>query len=154
MRGAFPIKKWSKECVRDVTSLGGFTLYWFIIFLFIGLTEWSLVGKLIFSFFVTMGIAYVIRIIYFKERPLREFYATHVERMEASSFPSLHTMRFSALATVLVPYFDNFLAGVFLGIFVVVVGLSRMNLKKHYLIDVVVGLLLGVMVGVFAVKFI
>ena len=141
------IKKWSKETVRDITSLGGFAIYWLVIFLFLAMMQWNLVLRLLFAFGITVAVAYVIRLFYYRDRPKKESYKSHLEKMDASSFPSLHTLRSAAFAVVLIPFFNNLLVSILLITYAILVGFTRIGLKKHHFSDVLFGWIVGFLIG-------
>lgn len=70
-----------------------------------------------------------------------------------SSFPSGHTATAFALATVLVLMARNKSAQLFILFGAVMVGYSRIYLAQHFLLDVMIGALIGTTSGILAVYF-
>ena len=138
------MKQVIETMVRDVTSLGGvvFTLVLLLI-------EWkrNLFWQLLFGFVVLLGIVVVIRTFYFKDRPKKQKFSNFIERLDASSFPSLHAARamFVALAFGL----EYGLLGLWL-IFAAAICYSRIYLRKHDWVDVTAGVVLGI--GVYVIS--
>lgn len=64
-----------------------------------------------------------------------------------NSFPSGHTLTAFALATFMVGYFKNQNLSLLFLALAVLAGFSRIYLAQHFLIDVCIGSLLGVIIG-------
>ncbi|MBI2151801.1 phosphatase PAP2 family protein, partial [Candidatus Woesearchaeota archaeon] len=64
-------------------------------------------------------------------------------KLDASSFPSWHTARALFLALIFSEKFNYFPLTVFLITITVIVAYSRLYLKKHDIIDVLGGIVLG-----------
>ncbi|MEQ9402983.1 MAG: phosphatase PAP2 family protein [Cyclobacteriaceae bacterium] len=75
-----------------------------------------------------------------------------VELREFNSFPSGHTMTAFAMATFLTFVIARKEWAVILLIFAVLVGLSRLYLNQHFMIDVTTGSVIGVGVSLIAYK--
>ncbi len=135
------LRKHLDEFFRDITSLGSFALFLLVLLLFIAS---PLLAPLFFGFFVTLAAAVLIRIVYFKNRPKKEEHANFMERLDASSFPSLHAARIAFLALVLSTYFSNRYLSVIFFTLAVLVSYSRVYLQKHDWWDVVGGIAVGI----------
>ena len=95
------VKTYLKEAFIAVTALG--TAYFYsilIIFLFL-LKEYEAAIHLIIGLLLCYLFVFIIRLFYFKERPIKEDYFNLFTRINASSFPSLHTLSSVYVATVL-----------------------------------------------------
>ncbi|HLC32652.1 MAG TPA: phosphatase PAP2 family protein [Candidatus Nanoarchaeia archaeon] len=135
-----------EELWRDVGALGGFPIF-FVLTLFALFFSRFLFGSLLIGFVLTLGLTTLIRAIYFHDRPIKETYNNFIRKIHASSFPSLHTMRASLVATVLGMSIQNYpLFALFL-VTAAGVGYSRVRSKRHFIKDVVVGYILGVLIG-------
>lgn len=64
-----------------------------------------------------------------------------------NSFPSGHTLTAFALATFMVCYFKNQKLSLLFLALAILAGFSRIYLAQHFLIDVCIGSLLGVIIG-------
>ncbi len=139
------------EFWQDLKALAGVPLFVAVIVLF------YVVGKPVFAFqlFIGLALAYAltfgIRTFYFRLRPDKEKYSTYFGRINASSFPSMHAMRASVLATLLILFFNNSLLTVLFIIGALGVGYARVAQKRHYTSDVIVGLVLGVLIALLSV---
>ncbi len=131
---------------RDVTSLGGAFFYGLVSLLALAVGEMELFIRLVIGFALCVGITSLIRVFYFKNRPAKQNYHNFLERLDASSFPSLHTARIVFLCITLAGFFqDNYVTGV-LTFVAVLVAYSRTYLQKHDWWDLLGGVVLGVVV--------
>ena len=128
---------------RDITALGGTFFYIFITLLVgvIGKTE--VLQKLALSFIITMIVIVGIRTFYFKPRPAKQSYHNYIERLDASSFPSWHTARAIILALFVGKSIQSLPVIIFLIAIALLVGYSRIYLRKHDYGDVLGGMVLG-----------
>lgn len=134
----------------------------------VGALAWCCIGQLsaivtvwilIVTLCITFACGALIKFIYYKERPTPQHYANWWRKIDASSFPSIHT----AYATVFLCtsiflgyqiYETNMVASVFIviggAIFYTLIAASRVVLKKHFFIDIVFGTLLWLVAVAFA----
>ena len=141
------LRKYLKEGLIAVTALGTayFYLALIIFLLLLGLKTkalYLLVGLLICYFSVL-----TLRVFYFKERPEKEDYFNLFTRLNASSFPSLHTITSMYTATVLGTIVNITTITIFFYTIAVLIAFSRVYIKKHFWIDVIVGWLIGAIVS-------
>ena len=88
----------------------------------------------------------LIKIILPKTRPNGQKYNNLLEKIDAGSFPSLHSSRITIVYLTLF-YFGTLL--VFKIIFISIIPLvmlSRINLKKHFLTDIIGGFVIGLII--------
>lgn len=99
----------------------------------------------------------VIKLLFYKPRPIPYIFKNWIEKIDASSFPSIHTSNATVIGLIrswwwhqsIVAGSDRF---IIVPILVGVVGicaaiaLSRIELKKHYPIDVLCGMMFGVLI--------
>ncbi|MBD3319155.1 phosphatase PAP2 family protein [Candidatus Woesearchaeota archaeon] len=142
-----------KEVITDITSFGGMPIFLVAIFLFYFADQtmmWRLIAAIIVAYVVTIAI----RAVYFKRRPDKSKVHTAVDRIAQSSFPSLHAMRSTILA-ILVMMFYQHPAVYVVGISIIVVtGFSRVFLKRHDSVDVIAGTIIGVLISAGAFLFV
>jgi membrane-associated phospholipid phosphatase len=145
----FPVK----EAMQDYTALGGLSLYALFIIIFMAAGSYIMAGRLALALLILYAVVIVIRLLYFKERPEKRDYGNMVERLDASSFPSMHTARASSLAMILG-------AETTLAVFIILIaaaigiGMARILLKKHDIADVIVGFVIGILIGYIAMAII
>ncbi len=132
-----------KEVIKAVSAFGTLPFYLFlsIFVLLLGETKlfiWLFVG-LIFSYIIMVPI----RLLYYKERPRKESYKNILEKIDASSFPSSHSLKITLIFCLASFYYASiYVAGLFFLLYFFVL-FSRYYLKKHYLIDIAIGSLIG-----------
>lgn len=129
---------------RDITSLGSFAFHFFLILFLLALGNLILVWQLLFSFFFTLLATTVVRMFYFKDRPHKQSHANFIEKIDAASFPSLHTARTVAMVLIVLNTLQNHAVTAFLVAFSALIIYSRVYLKKHDWEDVAGGIILGV----------
>src|SRR3989344_8207253 len=134
--------KFHDEVVRDISAMGGVFFTTLIPLFVLLLGELALFYELVVGLFVVYIVNIGIRQFYFKDRPKKEVYVGWVQRIYASTFPSMHAMRVWFLVTVFGIYFaDTILAGIFL-VVCGPVSYSHHGLVKHYYVDVIAGAVL------------
>ncbi|MEK6809115.1 MAG: phosphatase PAP2 family protein [Nanoarchaeota archaeon] len=134
------IQKQLHTFFRDVTAMGGFAASLLLTLLFISS---PLLVPLIAGSILTAAIVIVIRLFYFKPRPKKKDYSGLLEKIDASSFPSLHSARIVFLALIFSVHFADIYLTILCTIVAALVSYSRIYLRKHYLIDVVGGIVVG-----------
>jgi undecaprenyl-diphosphatase len=136
-----------KEFLHDIGSLGSFPVHIFLlIILFIIPTTYEIGLLNLIGFVLTIIIAYLVRIFYFKHRPNKRTYQTLLEKIDASSFPSIHTARSFSFAVITGAQTNNYLLTALLAI-AVIIGYSRITLEYHHKSDVIAGAVLGIMLA-------
>ncbi|MAE13783.1 hypothetical protein CMO92_04410 [Candidatus Woesearchaeota archaeon] len=127
-----------KSFVRDMTSFGSsYFLAGLIIFcLYI---DRNLAVLLLVAFLISLGIVYLLKKLFFVPRPVPDKPKNFIERIDASSFPSAHSSRAAIFGLQLALWFQDLIFTVLIVIFSLLICWSRIELKRHRLIDVVVG---------------
>ena len=138
-------QKQKQDFWRDITTFGGAYFYFTLVLLFFAVGKTNFALKLTAGFFVIYFTAIIIRLFYFKNRPKKESYDNLLGKIDASSFPSVHSARVVFLALTLSEFSDSFQVKVSLLLFIIAgaVCYSRIAIKKHYWIDVNGGIFLG-----------
>jgi len=138
------LHKYEEILFRDITTFGGAFFYGVLVLFLVLIKEYSFSLKLIWGFLITFIITVIVRKIYFKNRPNKEDYSNLFERIDASSFPSLHAARVTFL-TLALSWFFQFtwtLTTLFV-ILGLLIAYSRIFLKKHDGWDLLGGAVLG-----------
>ena len=138
---------------NDVTIFGSFVFYIFLTALMFGLREYNLSLQLLIAFVISFMLTFGIRLFYHKERPKKQEYKNIIEKLDASSFPSLHSMRAVILLVLFFLQYKSLVIALIFGVLALIVFASRYYLKKHYILDIIVGVMFGVLIG-YAVSFI
>lgn len=132
------------DSFKHISALGSYQIYLIITVFFL------IIGKINEFLFLFIGFLLIkllivpIRIIFFKQRPDKEKYSNIFEKASAASFPSLHSTRTTFLIFFLINYFHY---NIQISLYFISIGTlilySRIYLKRHYIIDVIVGVILG-----------
>jgi undecaprenyl-diphosphatase len=133
-----------KKLMQEITFIGGIIFYLIICLLFLFIKEYSIFLFLILGLFLIYFITLLIRIFYFKPRPKKQEYQNFIQKIDASSFPSVHAARTTFLSLFLLIYSFNIFITIIALILSVLVFYSRIYLKKHDIVDVFVGIILGI----------
>ena len=138
-------KKYTDLVFKDLTTFGGFVFFALVSLVALAFQEFILFYKLIFGFFLTLLTVILFRMIYHKNRPQKQEYKNFVEKMDALAFPSWHASRIVFLALIFTYLFNNnYLTTLFI-ITTLLVVYSRVYLKKHDWVDVLGGIVLGIL---------
>ena len=143
------IKRQKEDLFRDITSLGSLSFYLIISVIFLLVKNYAIFRKLAVGLFLMYALVIPIRTFYFKQRPDKFEYRTYIDRLDASSFPSLHAARTAYICLILIGFFDNSLISVFLAAASLTVLYSRIFLKKHDFIDIAGGAFVAALVYFF-----
>jgi len=128
---------------QELTMLGGFIFYFLLLIFMLALQQLTLFYRLIFGFLFTFLIVLGIRSFYFKSRPNQQIYRNFIEKLDASSFPSLHTARVTFLALLFSFHLQQIYTTIFFSIIALLIIYSRVHLKKHDWKDLLGGIILG-----------
>lgn len=132
-----------EEIIQQVTHIGSIVTYGVVIAFALLLEKYALFWELTLSLALILIIGMSIKFLYFKDRPEKQKYTGKLEKMDASSFPSIHSARITALAIILIVYFNKILITLFLLVIALSVMYSRIYLKKHRYVDLLGGAILG-----------
>ncbi len=137
-------QKQKEDFFRSVTALGDAWFYFTLVLILFALGKTNFATELIIGFFVIYFTAIIIRVFYFKNRPNKEKYNTLVERIDASSFPSVHSARVVFVGLTFAKFLDSLQINLILFAIAAIVCYSRIAIKKHYWTDVIAGIILGI----------
>ena len=132
-----------QEFFRDLTALGGLTLYVVILALTLVFHYYTVLVQLGLGLLMMIVVTMLIRVFYFKNRPRKQDYRNILERLDASSFPSLHTARVVFLAFMAYSVFHNQYVTMVAVLLAALVSYSRIYLQKHDWWDLLGGVVLG-----------
>jgi len=136
-----------EQLLNDIAGLAGMPLIGIVFLLFLILGKYSSAKQLFVGIFIAVLLTVIIRTIYFKLRPNKQKAKNFLQRLDVSSFPSLHSMRAAVVAVIVGNIFQNNLVCVLLSLGVISVGTARVLLKKHHLSDVIAGIISGLIIG-------
>ena len=135
--------------MRDITSLGSTPFYGLVCLFFLLQKNWGIFFQLIIGFILVMIVCYIIKAIYHKERPdhMHSGRPQNIfEKVDLSSFPSVHAARTAILYQVINKNFESFGLWFFMLLFLIVVAYSRVYLRRHTIVDVIGGVIIGIAV--------
>jgi undecaprenyl-diphosphatase len=141
------------DLIRDITALGSLFFYVLLIFLFLLLKNYDIFRRLLMGLVIIYPVTIIFRTFLFKNRPKKIKYDSYIEKLDATSFPSLHAARTAAMAAILVNFFNNFIISILLLFIALAIAYSRIYLKKHDWKDVLGGIVLGIL-AYFSITFI
>ena len=101
------IDRQKHDILRDISALGSLIFYLLLLLITIVLEKYDLFFKMIAGLVLIYIAAVFIRTVHFKERPNKFSHNSYIERLDASSFPSLHASRTAFLGVVLMKYFGS-----------------------------------------------
>jgi len=136
---------------NDVSSFGGSVFYALVVLFLLIFGKMNVALQLIVSFLIIILISFAIKLIFFKNRPKKQKFTNVVEKIDAGSFPSVHSARATSLTFIIlsnIPRLELFLTLIPLAL---LVCYSRIFIKKHFLLDVVGGIVLGVITSFIAI---
>ncbi len=139
------------EYIQDFTALGNPFLLLLVSFFAIQNIRWIspaqiwlvLIGGFLANEFICSGIKYI----WHKPRPNAQTFGDGMEKIDAGSFPSIHAARISFVYSSLayLHYTENqgFILPAICLLVIILVGYSRVFLRRHFAFDVLAGYVFG-----------
>ncbi len=138
-----------------VTFLGDGRFAIIICLIYLALRRWSRACQLIAAFLVSSLVAQILKNIFSMPRPKQYFPAGQysyfidgVTHIGFASFPSGHSTSVFAMATLLAIFDSNKKGNILYLLVAVAVGYSRIYLGQHFLVDVLMGSVIGTLTAV------
>lgn len=147
------MNKLFEQAIKDISALGSLIFYLFISFFILILGDKQLFLWLIIGLFFSYILIIIIRTFYHKNRPSKQLYSNLIEKIDASSFPSHHSLRVTMLLCLLSFYYKSIYLAILLLTVSILVFYSRYYLKKHYVSDIIFGLLLGIIESIIIILY-
>jgi undecaprenyl-diphosphatase len=142
------------QIAENLTALGSMVFFG-IVFIFTFLTDRWISYQLLFATLVSFSLIVLIRLIYFKERPenkgKNKKVSHFVDIIDSSSFPSMHSTNSFIIALILGLNQKSVWVFVFLVLVATLISMTRYYFKKHYPIDIIVGMALGIITSLITV---
>ncbi len=129
-------------------TLFGSPVFYIVLVLILFKFDVAFAFKLFISLIFIEFICIFIKLVYYKERPNPQSRKEFFSKIDANSFPSVHSARISMIVTMLVLHFKSMLIFCIGALVIIGVSYSRMYLKRHYFIDVLVGVFVGIIIAV------
>jgi len=135
------------EIIRDLSALGGFAAYMLALLTFLLLQMFGEFWQLLIGIVLAYAIIAGVRSVYIRDRPKPVQYRTWWQKIDAGTAVSMHAMRATILAIVLINHFRNVWVTTLLIIVALLVAGARVWLKRHYIADAAWGVGVGIIVG-------
>lgn len=139
-----------KEMIFDATAFGGLAFFVASI-VFAAFFDSRLALQLFAGLALSYLVCFSIRWVYFRPRPDGSVIEHWYDRVTQSAFPSLHATRVTALGVIAGVFFDDVWMWVFFSVMVFVTAWTRLLLKRHYVSDVIGGVIGGVLIAALVV---
>lgn len=137
--------KITRKLFEEITFFGGLFFYLSVIIYFLFSDRFFYSQILFYSLLIIYGLTLVIRLFYFRKRPSPETYHNLLQKIDASSFPSVHAARATVLFIFLTRFYYSLTVVILSMFLLIIVFYSRIYLKKHDLFDLLGGLILGIL---------
>ena len=134
-----PFEGMIKDITYDLSSLGSLLFFSLCTLFFVLTGHVDLFWFLIIGHTINYLIIVSIRLLFFRQRPIKKNYHTLLEKIDASSFPSGHSARSVLLVIAFLTIFPSVLIQGAIIVTGILVCISRVLLKKHYWTDIWVG---------------
>lgn len=136
------IKKQIDEGFRDITTLGSLPFISSTILILI-LINFKSALIIFIGLILIEAIGALIKIIFYKKRPNHQSYSNIIEKIDSGSFPSIHSARSILIALAISLLLSSGIIVGFMFLCVFLVGVSRVYLKKHFIVDIIGGYIFG-----------
>ncbi|MBD3163854.1 phosphatase PAP2 family protein [Candidatus Woesearchaeota archaeon] len=141
-----------KLILDDFSFFGSIPFYIFVTLSAGFMHNIQLFKQLAYSFLIAFIITMVAKNVHYRDRPQKEEFTIFMEKMVAGSFPSTHSMNITLLAVFLSLSYPYAWVTAMFGTFSLMVYVQRYLTKKHFLTDIVGGILIAVAIAVFVVN--
>ncbi len=129
------------DWTKDVSALANPLLLLFVPFVVLGPSKYYC--ALLLALLANEIIGTLIKVFFHRKRPDGQVYTNLIEKIDAGSFPSLHSSRITLSYLFIINFTDYLSVKITLIIAVILVLVSRIVLKKHYWSDVIGGAIIG-----------
>jgi undecaprenyl-diphosphatase len=137
-----------REFWTNMSFFGSSICYVFIILTLLSFQHFALAFKFFALLCIMYAITTLIRMVYYKERPIAQAHHNFFEKIDSSSFPSMHAMRATSLYTWLIVLYSPLIYISIMSIVVLLVLVSRVMLGKHFIVDLIAGSVIGVILTI------
>ena len=136
----------TNDTYKQISTLGSFQFFIIVILILYFTLDIYNAFFLALCFIIAKLITIPIRLYFFKERPNKiKHNNTFFEKVKSSSMPSLHAVRITILLLFFIQFFNyQIFITTFLIILTSLVIYSRIYKKRHYPIDLFIGIIIGI----------
>jgi membrane-associated phospholipid phosphatase len=135
------------ELIENISALGALPFFIIAILVLYLIGQKTFALQLLLGIFLAHIITYSIRLIYYKDRPQPKKHNSLIEKIDAASFPSLHSVRAMIFFVIGIFNLKSVAAIIILFFYLTSILFSRHYLKKHDFIDIFVGAVIGLCIG-------
>lgn len=136
----------------DFSLFGSVPFYWFITLGMYFIGNMLLFSRLAYSWLIGFIIILIVKNVHYKDRPRKEEFSIFMEKVAASSFPSSHSMGITVLAILISLTYPYGWIIAMLGFVSIMVYIQRYITRKHFVIDIIGGILIAIAITIFVVK--
>jgi membrane-associated phospholipid phosphatase len=140
------------EYLRDITSIGNPILLLLITISII--SSWKALIVFLLGYTCAELITNFLKYVIHSERPQKQEYTGLLSKLDSRSFPSIHVTRVTYTSLFLVSINYNLKVLITGIIFIVIISISRVLLRKHILVDVIGGIILGIILSITFTNFV
>ncbi|MBI4145137.1 phosphatase PAP2 family protein [Candidatus Woesearchaeota archaeon] len=135
------------DVIKDLSALGGLPFYAAAMLTLLLSQQYGPFWQLVIGIVIAYAVIAGVRSVFIRDRPKPVSYRTWWQKIDAGTAVSMHAMRGTILAIVLMDVFRNIWLSTFLVALALVVSGTRFWLKKHYIADVAWGIGIGIVIG-------
>ncbi len=136
----------------DFSFFGSIPFYLFLLLLFFFIGNMDLFFRLLYTFLLSIIVILVIKNVHYKDRPQKEEFTIFMEKVIASSFPSTHSLFVTTIAILVSFAYPVAWVIITSCILSILVYIHRYISRKHFFVDIVGGILIGIVEIIFVIK--
>ena len=147
-------RKILRVVLDDLAVFGSIPFYVLVLIIMYLSANMALFYRLLACFIVSMAIIIIVKSTHFKHRPRKEEFTIFMEKVMASSFPSAHSLNATVLMIMFSATFKDAWVIALSLLLAVLVYFHRYIAKKHFIIDILGGITIGIIESLAVLKFI
>ncbi len=140
-------ERMSKELMQNISALGALPFYLFLAAFVLLTGEERLALWLLAGLAAAYLVVVPIRAFYYRDRPKKQAYSNILQKIDSSSFPSMHSIRVVAATFMMYFYFNSLAIAALMAFAAGLVIFSRHWLRKHYAVDLAAGIAIGAVIA-------
>ncbi|MEM4259823.1 MAG: phosphatase PAP2 family protein [Candidatus Woesearchaeota archaeon] len=142
-----------RQIMENLTALGSM-VFLGLVFVYFLITNYNIAFELLFASIIGFIVIVIIRLLYFKTRPEhigQKKPKGLVDYIDKSSFPSMHATNSFIMAIIIGFNQNNLYVFIFFILVAMLICITRRYLDKHFTLDLIVGMVLGITVSLFTI---
>lgn len=145
-------RKLLSKILDDFSMFGSTPFYLFVTIAAFYLGNTTLAFRLVYGGLIGIIVILIIKTVHYKDRPQKEEFTLFIDKLMASSFPSSHSMVVTGIAILLSISYPDILIILLLSFISLIVFIQRYIRKKHFVIDIIGGMIISIVIAIFVVK--